>query len=229
MQLAAQPGVRQLASPTSEFKRTGVSRARAESRSIILEAARNVLATASFKSFSMEQVAQHAGVTRRTVYNLFVSKDDLYRASRSGLIHELSVGVVDHIPPNMPIVDAIRYFLQGVYDLLGDVRNFELISSIERDGAELTWLPADYRRYIRMPIIRTCENYILTRMWRREVGPRRALMISEQLVALVDALVAGRHPHRVHALTVGSTSLELDLVASAYASMVGMPSVHSET
>lgn len=225
MQLASQPTPKQPASTRATFNRTGASRARAESRATVLGAARDVLKTASFKSFSMEQVAHRAGVTRRTVYNLFVAKDDLYRASRASLLHDLSASVVDAIPSDMPLVDGLRYFLEGVHELFRDPRHQELLESIDRDGAELDWLVADYRRYIRAPIVRTCENYVLTRMWRRQREACCALMVAEQLVALVDALTANHGGNRMHALSPSSDRAQLDLIATAYGSMLATPSV----
>src|SRR4051794_30062886 len=47
------------------------------SRSLILDAAETALQRASFADISVEEIAQAAGLTRQTVYNLFVSKEEI--------------------------------------------------------------------------------------------------------------------------------------------------------
>lgn len=222
MQLAQHTDVRQSTPAFTPFKRTGASRIRAEARTKILEAARAALVAGSFQSFSMEDVARRAGLTRRSVYNLFVDKNELYRVSRTELIHGLSESVIDTIPPAMTIPDGLRFYLEGAYQLMSDPRNLEIIASIERDDDLQPWLALDYRRYIRTPLLRTCELYILTRTWQRRSESGKALAIAEQLLAIVDAAATGGCATRLHALSPNAPGEGLALAANAYASLVSM-------
>jgi len=49
------------------------------SRTLILDAANAAFRETGFAATSMEEIANRAGLTRKTVYNLFASKDDIAR------------------------------------------------------------------------------------------------------------------------------------------------------
>jgi TetR/AcrR family transcriptional repressor of mexJK operon len=51
------------------------------SRALILDAASNVFLADGYKAATVDQVAQSAGVAKRTIYNLYVDKAALFRAT----------------------------------------------------------------------------------------------------------------------------------------------------
>lgn len=54
-----------------------VSKRTDRSRTLILDAAETAFQRASFADISVEEIAQAAGLTRQTVYNLFASKEEI--------------------------------------------------------------------------------------------------------------------------------------------------------
>ena len=202
------------------FKRTGRSQERALTRGRLIEAAHQLLAHRSFAQFSMDSVSAATGLSRRTVYNVFLSKEELYKASRQALLHALAEQIPDEIPPRMDPADALRFFSQAAFDLFSDDRHIELVASIDRDGSDNPWLAADYARYVRLPLLRICENYLLGRAWRRELRPADARVAAEQLLALIEAIaVAPRSPGRLHPVTARTPSDQIVVAVKAYASL----------
>ena len=65
-------------------------------RAAILQAAREEFLTQGFRNTSMDQVAERADVSKRTVYNHFENKDALFRAVSVGLITEAKALPVEY-------------------------------------------------------------------------------------------------------------------------------------
>jgi TetR/AcrR family transcriptional repressor of mexJK operon len=51
------------------------------SRQLILEAARRVFLAEGYQAATVEQVAAEAGIAKRTIYNLYIDKESLFRAT----------------------------------------------------------------------------------------------------------------------------------------------------
>jgi TetR/AcrR family transcriptional repressor of mexJK operon len=62
---------------------------RACNREAIMIAAAEMFLNSGFAGTCLEAVAEHAGVSRQTIYNGFASKDDLFRAICSDLVDEI--------------------------------------------------------------------------------------------------------------------------------------------
>lgn len=65
-------------------------------RRAILDAARAEFLTQGFRNTSMDQVAVHAGVSKRTVYNHFENKEVLFRFVAAALIAEFQTVPVEY-------------------------------------------------------------------------------------------------------------------------------------
>ncbi len=89
-----------------------------EKTEAIVEAARKTFLTRGFDSASMDQIALTAGVSKRTVYNRFRSKEELFGAAITESCKDyLPVNVDDieaSLPPDELIRSLGRQFLHGV-------------------------------------------------------------------------------------------------------------------
>jgi len=72
-----------------EIQRPGVSRRSELKRESILEAAIEVFTRGGYESSSMDQVAETAGASKRTVYNYFPSKEAVLRAITERFAEEM--------------------------------------------------------------------------------------------------------------------------------------------
>ncbi len=71
-----------------------------------MQAAREEFLTQGFRNTSMDQVADRAGVSKRTVYNHFENKEALFRAVSVGLINEAKALPVEY-DPHAPLQEQL--------------------------------------------------------------------------------------------------------------------------
>ncbi len=104
-----------------------------EKTEAIIAAARKTFLERGFDSASMDQIALTAGVSKRTVYNRFRSKEELFGAAITASCKNLLPVNVDDIEARLPpdaLVRALgRQFLQGV--LQPEVLALRRIASFE--------------------------------------------------------------------------------------------------
>jgi TetR/AcrR family transcriptional repressor of mexJK operon len=74
----------------------------------IVEAARKTFLARGFDAASMDAIALEAGVSKRTVYNRFRSKEELFAAAINASCQRLMPKNVDQAPANLPPRDFIR-------------------------------------------------------------------------------------------------------------------------
>lgn len=136
-------------------------RKRGRARSSILQAARRVLQRKSYEAVSMGEIADEARLSRRTMYNQFATKEELYRASRMELLAGLAEQVPAPIDARKEPLHAIFEFATQCTKLFADDRHFEIILSLVRDASEHPWLPEHYSRLVRRPLLAALEHYLL--------------------------------------------------------------------
>ena len=130
------------------------------SRRGILGAARTLLQDESYRTFSMEAVASLAGVTRRTVYNLFPDRDALYRASRAELLREVEPLLLREVASLGRLRDDLEAFGRNALAALATDAHRELLGSVRRD-ATMAWLSDFYRERVEQPLCRTLEEILM--------------------------------------------------------------------
>lgn len=89
-----------------------------EKAQAIVDAARKTFLSRGFDAASMDQIALTAGVSKRTVYNRFRSKEELFGAAITETCKNILPVNVDDIEASLPPDEAVRaiatQFLQGV-------------------------------------------------------------------------------------------------------------------
>lgn len=203
-----------------KYQRLGVSRSRGELHMEIMSATRSVLRHRSYDTFSMEEIAAAASTSRRTLYNLFEDKDDIYRASCEQLLKEVAEAVTDEIPENMMPNDGIRYFISACLEIYGTSAATDLLQILVRDGSQHPWLVQAYNREVHDRLVRACENYVLKQCRRAPLAPGAPRYIGEQLVSYVKMLNAGPFIFGQTNLPASQSDSRLDLLANAYSSLI---------
>lgn len=190
---------------------------RRNSRAAILTVTRTLLRDCSYSELSMETVAQAAGLTRRTVYNQFVSKDDLYRASREVLLTELAAMVDPIIPADSNPTTALTRFAHRTVAALTDQRHLELLISVVRDGANAPWLTEAYYRRIKEPILAAVEIFLHRQVTTGRLHIRDVPQTAMQFLSTLDALAVSpkifRTPDR---LTTPLKDEQIDALVAAF-------------
>lgn len=134
----------------------------------ILAAARALLSTDSYHSFSMEAVASRAGLSRRTLYNQFADRDALYGASRMALLQEF-----EHLlpPRDWSAATSLELFCREAVEALQTAAHRELLASVTRDATAVPWLADLYALRVEAPL-QSAALRVLVECARRR-GPGR--------------------------------------------------------
>ena len=129
----------------SGFASATVSATSDEKTEAIVSAARKTFLARGFDAASMDQIALAAGVSKRTVYNRFRSKEELFGAAiTESCQHLLPLNVEDieaSLPPRDLIHELARQFVHGI--LQPEALSLRRIAAFE---AERT--PAIGREYL---------------------------------------------------------------------------------
>lgn len=89
-----------------------------QKREAILEAALAEFEARGFRETSMDRIAATAGVSKRTVYNHFVSKEALFDAISTRLISRVQDVGDQRYDPRIPVEDQLRVIAEQVLDML---------------------------------------------------------------------------------------------------------------
>ncbi|UTF58912.1 TetR/AcrR family transcriptional regulator [Gilvimarinus sp. DA14] len=92
----------------------------------ILEAAENLFAQEGLDATSMDQVAAVAQVSKRTVYNHFATKTDLFVAMLEGMFHKLKQGDILSYDPARSIAAQLTEVAQQEAELLSSEEFLQL-------------------------------------------------------------------------------------------------------
>ena len=95
-------------------------------REDIVRAAVEEFRTAGFEATSMDRIAQAAGVSKRTVYNHFPSKEALFALMLEQLWASSAASVDMAYRPDLPLAQQLRQLLMQKLELLGDASFIDL-------------------------------------------------------------------------------------------------------
>ncbi len=95
-------------------------------REDIVRAAVEEFRTAGFEATSMDRIAQAAGVSKRTVYNHFPSKEALFALMLEQLWASSAASVDMAYRPDLPLALQLRQLLMQKLELLGDASFIDL-------------------------------------------------------------------------------------------------------
>jgi AcrR family transcriptional regulator len=186
-------------------------------RDSILDAAERLLPRFGYKKATLDDVAQEAGVGRRTIYLHFPSKEEVFLASIDRvvdrLLEELGRIAAEKAPPDVRLwrmlvtrvmsrFDHVRAFQGSLDELLSDLRTaylerreryFELEADIvakvvDEGRRKLEWPLEDPRETARTLVVAT-NSLLPYSLSRRERGSRNH--VQTQAAALASLLLRG--------------------------------------
>lgn len=170
-----------------------------------LAAAREVLREHGFGTFSVERVARVAGLSRRTLYNQFECRAELYRAVRLELFAEVEARMPREVSRTAPLRDAIEHFVRDAcLAMSGDV-HVQLRAAVARDGTDLPWLPALYRERVIQPLEWAVERCLLQHAHSHALEIAEPATHAQRLVAMIMVSVA--EPSAFHATELAAIFL----------------------
>jgi TetR/AcrR family transcriptional regulator of autoinduction and epiphytic fitness len=118
-----------------------ISKARAGgSREAIVDAAKRLFLERGFGAVSMDDLASAAGVARRTLYNQFASKEEIFRET----LLEVSDQLEDAFPPGIEtqgeIEDVLRMIGRAIWDLHRRPGYLGFFRMVVADSRQFPWI-----------------------------------------------------------------------------------------
>jgi TetR/AcrR family transcriptional regulator, regulator of autoinduction and epiphytic fitness len=117
---------------------------RGESREAIVEAAQRLFLERGFGAVSMDELAEAAGVARRTLYNQFSSKEEIFRE----MLLRVSRQLEDAFPPGIETQGDIEHVLRLVARVILELhKNREYLGFLRMvvaDSRQFPWIAEEF-------------------------------------------------------------------------------------
>ena len=149
-------------------------------KTVILRSSRELLHKTGFYGTTMEDIAEYSGFDRRTIYNHFKNKEDIFSALISGILMEIAA-VFDEIESEKaPILDKLRKVVLGLLDIF--IENAQMLNIFM---SEYEINETKKKRYISAYTLKNIHDY-------KEIESRLIGMIRQ---AQDEGIVVNVHPY----------------------------------
>ena len=117
---------------------------RGGSREAIVEAAERLFLERGFGTVSMDDLAQDAGVARRTLYNQFASKEEIFRE----MLLRVSRALEDAFPPGIEtqgdVEDVLRVIAHMILELHKHLEYVGFLRMVVADSRQFPWIAKEF-------------------------------------------------------------------------------------
>ncbi|HTY67718.1 MAG TPA: TetR/AcrR family transcriptional regulator [Alphaproteobacteria bacterium] len=117
---------------------------RGESREAIVDAAQRLFLERGFGAVSMDDLAEAAGVARRTLYNQFASKEEIFRA----MLLRVSRQLEDAFPPGIEtkgdVEEVLRAIARRILDLHKQPEYMGFLRMVMADARQFPWIAKEF-------------------------------------------------------------------------------------
>jgi TetR/AcrR family transcriptional regulator of autoinduction and epiphytic fitness len=114
------------------------------SREAIVEAAERLFLERGFGSVSMDELAEAAGLARRTLYNQFASKEEIFRE----MLVRVSGQLEDAFPPGIEtqgdVEDVLRLIARMILDLHKHPEYLGFLRMVVADSRQFPWIAEEF-------------------------------------------------------------------------------------
>lgn len=149
-------------------------------KTVILRSSRELFHKKGFYGTTMEDIAEYSGFDRRTIYNHFKNKEDIFSALISGILTEITA-VFDEIESEKaPILDKLRKVVLGLLDIF--IENAQMLNIFM---SEYEINETRKKRYISAYTLKNIHDY-------KEIESRLIGMIRQ---AQDEGMVVNVHPY----------------------------------
>jgi TetR/AcrR family transcriptional regulator of autoinduction and epiphytic fitness len=118
--------------------------ARGGSREAIVEAATRLFLEHGFGAVSMDELAEAAGLARRTLYNQFTSKEDIFRE----MLLRVSGHLEEVFPPGIEtqgdVEEVLRLVARMILELHGRPEYLGFLRMVVADSRQFPWIAEEF-------------------------------------------------------------------------------------
>jgi TetR/AcrR family transcriptional regulator of autoinduction and epiphytic fitness len=117
---------------------------RGGSREAIVQAAQRLFLQRGFGSVSMDELAETAGVARRTLYNQFASKEELFREMLLRVSSQLEDAFPTGIETQGDVEEVLRVVAQVILDLHKNPEYLGFLRMVVADSRQFPWIAKEF-------------------------------------------------------------------------------------
>jgi AcrR family transcriptional regulator len=117
---------------------------RSGSREAIVDAAERLFLARGFGSVSMDELAAAGGVARRTLYNQFTSKEDIFREMLLRVSRQLEHAFPPGIETQGDVEDVLRLIARMILDLHKNREYLGFLRMVIADARQFPWIAKQF-------------------------------------------------------------------------------------
>ncbi|WP_331373383.1 TetR/AcrR family transcriptional regulator [Sinorhizobium chiapasense] len=114
------------------------------SREAIIEAAGRLFLERGFGSVSMDDLAKAAGVARRTLYNQFATKEDIFREMLRRVSGQLEDALPPGLEPHGDVEDVLRVIAHAILELHRHPEYCGFLRMVVADSRQFPWIAEEF-------------------------------------------------------------------------------------
>jgi len=117
---------------------------RAPSRDVIVAAASRLFLERGFGAVSMDELATAAGVARRTLYNQFASKEEIFREMLQGVSGQLEHAFPPGLETQGDVETVLRMVAQTILELHKNREYIGFLRMVVADSRQFPWIAEEF-------------------------------------------------------------------------------------
>ena len=157
------------------------------SQQAIVAAAERLFLERGFGSVSMDELAEAAGVARRTLYNQFASKEEIFRE----MLHQVS-GQLEHaLPPGIETQGDVEHVLRLVARMILELHKrpeyLGFLRMVVADSRQFPWIAEEFAAVME-PLTERLTRYLAHLTAMRILDCRNPLLAAHQFMGMLNEL-----------------------------------------
>ena len=160
---------------------------RADSRSAIIDAAERLFLDRGFGSVSMDELAEAAGVARRTLYNQFSSKEEIFRAMLLRVSGQLERAFPPGIETQGDVEGVLRLIAQMILKLHDNPGYLGFLRMVVADARQFPWIAEEFTA-VMDPLTDRLVRYLAHLSAMGILDCRNPLLAAHQLMGMLNQL-----------------------------------------
>src|SRR5271167_1678979 len=117
---------------------------RGGSREAIIEAAERLFLERGFGAVSMDELAEAAGVARRTLYNQFSSKEEIFREMLLRVSGQLEDAFPSGVETQGDVEDVLRLVARMILELHRHPEYLGFLRMVVADSRQFSWIAEEF-------------------------------------------------------------------------------------
>jgi TetR/AcrR family transcriptional regulator, regulator of autoinduction and epiphytic fitness len=158
-------------------------------RTQIVQTAYRLFVDRGFADVSIEQIADAARISRRTVYNKFLNKSGIYRAAFEPVLAELELAAMFEVPPFDDARQVLHYHAATIRDLLDRPELIDMLRVLVHEAQKQRWLAHAYVTRFRIPIRSRFRDDMTRLIAAGRLPPRDVSLLTDQFFATTLGLL----------------------------------------